>query len=340
MLAQTYVKPMSMVGLALALLLISGNGTAEETNFTDRKSEGWFFYNELEEKVIEPDEPLDPQPTVTATPPPEQKPAPALPPEPPSAPPPQALSAEWMRENLPKYMDRAWDDPSPENVQAFFYLQRYAMDRSGEFAEVAQQVTMGNAMLDESSRRPFSTSAAQDLDRIAGQNRNVILQDISTQAGLFVFYTGQCQLCQTMAPVLKHLDGQFEMTPISLDGTDLPGNPFPSMRVDEGHAERLGVQSLPAIYLVSPDAEFIPLAQGAVSLTDLRERIVLGAMQMGLVSQDDYNRTRTVNNLHLNLTNRSLNLQAPADDPTGFIEPSDVIDALRQSSERSAPEKY
>jgi len=322
-------KLLAPFALAIALGPWALAAIANDTNdarFTERKEEGWFFYNETYEEEPEKVEPPPPEPPPTVTvvePPKPQEMAPA-----PSEPPPP-LSAEWMRENLPKYMDRAWNDPSPENVQAFFTLQRYAMDRSGEFAEVAQKVTMGNAMLDESSRRPFSTFAAQDLDRFAGQQRTALLDKIASTAGLFVIYSSECRLCQTMAPVLAHLNGQFEMTPISMDGKDLPGAPFPRMRPDQGHAEQLGVQALPAIYLVSQEAEFIPLAQGATSLTELRERIVLGAMQMGLVTQEEYNRTRTVNNLHLNLAKQPINLESNPDDPTGFIDPAVLIQSLQ-----------
>lgn len=323
------------LGLALVLVLYPGLAMAQtsEARFIERKAEGWFFYNEQIEEEVPPIEELPPEPPQTVT---ETTPPPVADAQPAPEPSPAPLSAEWMRENLPKYMDRAWDDPSPENVQAFFMLQRYAMDRSGEFAEVAQRVTMGNPMLDESTRRPFSTFAAQDLDRIAGQQRNALIDKISQSAGLFVFYSSDCRLCQTMAPVLAHLDGQFEMTPISMDGQDLPGNPFPRMRPNQGHAEQLGVQSLPAIFLVSEDAEFIPLAQGATSLTDLRERIVLGAVQIGVISEDEFNRTRTVNNLHINLANQPLNLEDAPVDPNGLIDPRHLIQTL-QTSPASLP---
>lgn len=317
-----------LLHLAISLALSSTVSVVladdRDARFTERKAEGWFFYNETIEAEPEQEEVVEPTPPQTLT---EATPPPTLVPAAPS-PPPAPLSAEWMRENLPKYMDRAWNDPTPENVQAFFLLQRYAMDRSGEFAEVAQRVTMGNPMLDESSRRPFSTFAAQDLDRFAGQQRNALLAEISTKAGLFVFYSSECRLCQTMAPVLAHLDTQFDLTPISMDGKDLPNSPFPNMRVNDGHAEQLGVQTLPAIFLVSPDAQFISLAQGASSLTDLRERIVLGATQMGLVTEEQFDNTRTVNNLHINLANRPLQLEANQDDPTGFIEPAQLIQSL------------
>lgn len=320
--------------LALVLSPYLATVQANESRFTERKAEGWFFYNETIEEEAPPPEELAPEPpkTVTESTPPPEGVEPTPPPSPPAP-----LSAEWMRENLPKYMDKAWDDPSPENVQAFFLLQRYAMDRSGEFAEVAQRVTMGNPMLDESTRRPFSTFAAQDLDRIAGQQRNALLDQIASSAGLFVFYASDCRLCQTMAPVLAHLDGQFEMTPISMDGNDLPGNPFPKMRPNQGHAEQLGVQSLPAIFLVSEEAEFIPLAQGATSLTDLRERIVLGALQIGVISEDEYNRTRTINNAHINLSRQPLNLESDPSDPTGFVDPRQLIQSLQTPSSSSLP---
>lgn len=319
--------PLSLCfGLCLLVSFnVSANSAPEAIRFEERKAEGWFFYNEKYEEEPEPeDAPPPPLPTTTTTAPPEPTPAEAK-----SEPaPPAPLSAKWMRENLPKYMDAAWNDPSPENVQAFFMLQRFAMDRSGEFADVAREVTMGNVMLDESTRRPFSSFASQDLDRQAGQRRRRLLQDIAQKAGLFVFYESDCGLCKTMAPILSLLNSDFTMTPISLDGKDLPGDPFPNMRPDQGHAEQLGVETLPAIYLVTPEGEFMPLAHGATSLTDLRERIVLGATQLGVISEDAYNSTRSVNNLHLDLSPGSIQPNAGAMNPTGFIDPAALLQQL------------
>ena len=46
---------------------------------------------------------------------------------------PVAFSSEWLNTMIPKYLSRAVDDPTPENVEAFFLLQRLAMDKAERF---------------------------------------------------------------------------------------------------------------------------------------------------------------------------------------------------------------
>ena len=85
-------------------------------SFYQGKSEGWFWYQTYPDPV----------------PPVQEKPAP--PPPPPPAPEPVSkvdqaptapFTSAWIRLELPKFRDRAMDDPTPENVRAYYYLQRF-----------------------------------------------------------------------------------------------------------------------------------------------------------------------------------------------------------------------
>lgn len=327
----TTLKPIAMALIAAYLTAMGTHAVAEpQERFIERKAEGWFFYNEELEK--EPEEPPEPEPipppqNVTTTTPPAQSTSPS-PPASAEPKPPAPLSAKWLRENMQKYMDAAFDNPTVENVQAFLYLQRYAMDQSSEFAQVAERARLGNPMLDETTRRPLATYASQDLDRQAGKARTEILASLAEKVGVFFFYESDCGLCRTMSPILAQLNRQFVTTPISMDGKDLPGDPFPNMRPDAGHAEQLGVQVLPSVYLASPDGEFVPVAQGAVSLTDLQERIVLGALQQGWITPEDFNRTRPITNADMSLA-KAAPLSALEEmgitDETGFIPPEVLL---------------
>lgn len=330
------LRPLVAAFLAASMAL-SAPGLVAQERFVDRKAEGWFFYNEQwheepEEEELAPEPPPTPTTTTTTTPPPQPQ-------APPAATPPAPLSAAWLRENIPKYLDAAFDDPTVENVQTFLYLQRLAMDRSSEFAEVAQLARLGNPWLDETARRPIAPYAAQDLDRHAGEARRELLAELSERVGVFFFYSSDCQLCRTMSPILNMLESQFVTTPISLDGKDLPGNPFPNMRPDNGHAEVLGVEMLPAIYLASPDGQFVPIAQGAISLQDAQERVILGALQEGWITPQQYQRTRAVNNTDMNLARVVTPSQI---DPTlmidedGFIPPELLYQHLNRANRGNA----
>ncbi len=50
-------------------------------------------------------------------------------------------------ENLPKYKDLAWNNPTVENVRTFLYLQRFAIDRSEQFSDATELAVVGDPFL-------------------------------------------------------------------------------------------------------------------------------------------------------------------------------------------------
>ncbi|WP_374978351.1 conjugal transfer protein TraF [Shewanella sp. LC2] len=107
------------------------------SGFYERKEEGWFWYKE---EPKEPEKkPEKPKPKPVA----EAKPTPTNPTEPQTSGP-EMFSAKWFRENLPKYKDLAWNDPTVENVRMFLYLQRFAIDRSEQFSDATELAVVGD----------------------------------------------------------------------------------------------------------------------------------------------------------------------------------------------------
>ncbi|MCX7100910.1 MAG: conjugal transfer protein TraF, partial [Methylobacter sp.] len=133
------------------------SASVQNSTYYEDKERGWFWYEEpvLDEDVAEP-EPLLPEP-----PPIQEKKAEPEPAKPPEAKP---LSAEWFRKNMEKYRDKAIDEPTPQNVSAYMYLQRVMLDKAEKFTEVSQQVVMSDPVLDENSRRPIATFGAFAMD--------------------------------------------------------------------------------------------------------------------------------------------------------------------------------
>jgi conjugal transfer pilus assembly protein TraF len=82
--------------------------------------------------------------------------------------------------------------------------------------------------------------------------------------------------------------------PVSIDGAPLPGGAFPAFSRDRGQAQALGVVSTPALFLARPPDVLLPLAQGLLSLAQLKERVVRAAVDAGWISADTYTRTRPV----------------------------------------------
>ncbi len=111
---------------------------------------------------------------------------------------------------------------------------------------------------------------------------------------LFFFFGAECVYCQTLATDLAQFSGAtgMQILPVSLDGSTLPE--FPNPRTDNGIARRLGINTLPAVFLAAPGRNQItPLGFGPVNSADLVDRIVAIANPSGMASVD--NATPTLN---------------------------------------------
>lgn len=282
------------VGLSLPVTTFAQS----KHGFYERKEEGWFWYQKEPEPVEEELEEIEPPILEVAMPEPEPEPEPT--PQESSTPP--VYSTAWLKEALPKYHLLAIDNPTVENVKAYLYLQRLAIDRAERYATASEMATVGDPFLDETIRRPIANFATGTVDAATGLATNQVIRDIAQRAGLFFFFSSECTLCELQAPLIKTLvqhEG-FSLVPISTDNKNLVTNPFDNYQNNEGHAEMLGVQTLPALFLVTPDGKFSPIGQGAFSLSEIQQRLLIVARRENLISEAEYNKTRPIIN-HNNL---------------------------------------
>jgi conjugal transfer pilus assembly protein TraF len=271
------------------LCLLLATGKAEEGRFYRGKEEGWFWYKD--KAVVEEKKPDSnfPQPLPFS----HIEPSKAV------------FSTAWLRENLPKVRDMAIDNPTPENVAAYFALQRVAMDKAERFSRTARMLPMLYPELDENIRRPIASFAAQAVDRQAAQEKQRALSEIAKKAGIFFFFKSDCPYCQAQSPVLKMLEEKhgFKVVAISVDGAGMPGDLYQDFKIDQGQAEMLGVVQTPAMFLVRPEEEpsrrIRLLGQGALSLSELEDRILDVAVEAGWIDQKTYKKTLPVAPLYL-----------------------------------------
>ena len=255
--------------------------------------DGFFWYRDPKPTPEAEEVPEPTPPPVAEAPPPE--PTPAAEPTPPPGP--ALFSSAWIREQMPIYLDRAIDDPSPENVAAYFALQRLTLDRSQKFSEVAQGVVMGQALLDESFRRPLNTFGAMAQAREAETQRRRVFNELNTKVGIWYFYRSDCGYCVQQGPILESLakDLGFTITAISMDGRPPPSGGFTSFVTDQGQSQLLGVQATPAIFVVKPETqEVVSISQGLVSVGDFMDRAILAAHKQKWISEVDYQLTRPI----------------------------------------------
>ena len=243
--------------------------------------EGWFWYRDDAESPIDTDIPTTSMRPESSTP---------------------SYSTAWIRKNLPALRELAIDSPTPENVRAYLYVQRLAMDRASEFESVAAFVTSADPYLDQVSRFPTSEGGAAIGGRQAEKGKEEVLFELGQSAGIWFFFRSDCEYCHAMVNVLLNLKRMynFKVMPISLDGAGLDPR-LGAFAVDRGQAAQLGVEVTPSMFLVRPPNldDVVPIAQGFVSMKDMEERIVRMAYFHGWISERDYTRTRIANPMQL-----------------------------------------
>lgn len=304
--------------LATLVVLGLGMGTAiagtENSIFYQKEREGWHFYEDPErdeEPAERPKEPEKPE-KAEAKPTTEKKPRG-----------PKPMSVQWIKKNIKKFRNRAINNPTRENVQAYMYLQKAAMDKASRFSEVSSEVTVGDPYLDEKVRRPTATYAVNAAQRRANQASNSTLKDLAANenVGLLFVFSSDCPYCRTQAPVLKRF-GQLYNLPIravSLDGDHMPGTPFPDASYDPSLGERLGVRQTPATFLVKPPDAMSPLANGVLSLKGLKKRAILVAKREGWIDRETYETTTSVNPVDPETAIKPREARDSLDDPEALI---------------------
>ena len=304
---------------ALSVALMFAASPALAQDYYDRGEEGWFWYKE--EPVAEaPEDEEEPEPSPPKVAEPEKpEPTPA---EEPSGPP--ALSAAWYEKNLERYLHRAIDDPTPENVEAYYRLQRIGLEKAHVFAEVAQQVVANNPDLDNFGARPPSGPGSRALEVRARQNKARVADEIWQEAGIAFFFEDDCVLCDEQAKILGRLadSSTLSVMPVSLDGSE-PHSALKGMNtvVDQGQADMLEIEAGPALYLLRPPSEWIPIAAGMLSENQIYDRTIQIAHSEGWIGDEAYESTRPINR-------QRFATQIPGDTETLPDNPTDLVQLL------------
>lgn len=297
----------SLIAAAIALTLAPAIGSAQSgkpsqpPGYFEDSSRGWHFYE---------------------IPPPEPEPEPVVPPGGAgegAAPP---LSTAWIRENLPIIRDRAIDNPTRENVEAFALLQRLSMDMAERFAGVMQVVSQDPA-IDEYARSPLTALQRAAADDVQNQASAEVMAKIAQVTGLWYFYRSDCPYCAAQDPVLKRFADAsgLQVLPISLDGLPLPSGLFPDYVNDSGQAAELRVTSTPTLVLAHPETNRLyTIGAGLKTRPELSERILQIAYAEGWITDDEFARaTRGQERSLMALTNDQLPADL-ADNPSLLLE--------------------
>ena len=174
-------------------------------------------------------------------------------------------------------------NPTEANLKTYIQLQELAMNQAATFTDQWQRVIWQNPDLDYSQRgRPINQVAQQTWDANRSQDKARAIREIAKENGILFFYRSDCPYCHAMAPILKEFSLTYgvNVMPVTLDGGTIA--PFVNSLPDNGIATRLGVKTVPAIFVMETRTkQFKPLAYGVIASSSLEDRFLAFSKPVG-----------------------------------------------------------
>lgn len=272
--------------IATILLAASAAQAGNIDPFYADRQRGWFWHEDPSDVQPAP-EPVAPPPPKAAAPTPAPAPAPAEP---------APMSLAWVKANLETARDRAIDNPSRENVEAFLAIQKVYLDKSSKFS-VAFQDTLRGSAFDENANWSAGTAGQRAVEQDVTDTENRLIKAVARVAGLWVFYRSDCSYCKSELPALINLRAAHGVKTmlISMDGLPLAGAESLPWVKDTGQAARLGVQATPTIFISHPASNtLVPVSHGAIAQDELTRRLVDTAVKAGWITTGGTDRLRLV----------------------------------------------
>ncbi|UVW30531.1 conjugal transfer protein TraF [Massilia sp. H6] len=204
------------------------------------------------------------------------------------------VDVKWLQENYKLLEERAIDDPTDENVAAYLYVRRIAMDKSQRFSEKVSEVTNTDPLLNENNRIPYASAGAQSIRSANRRAQEQATRELATAGGLVVFVDGSCRFCAMQMPIVSALRTQYGMEAlvVSLDGKRPRGYSGPLVR-DNGLYRKLDLKLTPSVvYVHRPRAyqdgkdnnQYRVIAQGFYAQDELVKQIAFAGHTTKLLS--------------------------------------------------------
>ena len=199
----------------------------------------------------------------------------------------EMTSVEEMRKELVRLRDIAIMTPTQANMYAYLDANNFMMDKSSAFADTWRRVAWQNPDIDYNTRAPTATFARNALKDKRQTDQASVMASLARTHGVLFFFRSDCDFCHLQAPIMKMLSQRYgiEVLAVSVDGG--PIKEFPNAKVDNGISRVVtqgrGVQTVPAMYLVSRDQKHVvALGSGVLAMDEIVERArVLTTTQVG-----------------------------------------------------------
>ena len=302
-------KPLFLLG---ALLCLMGPSFAQDdgpraSQFTPFKGDGYYWYK------VDPEDAPKPK---------EEPPKAVASPAKPASAPPKAFSGQWLKENMPKLLDAAFDNPTTENVKNYMYAQRVLLDRSQNFSNKVKETVATDPFLDENNRVPLDQYAATAFNRAAEKDKSEVLKYLASKGGFWVFTDEptKCSACQNfVSNIFIRPNDKFGLiTQFGFEFKQISVN----TAAGKSAAKKLNLTVTPtAVFVVPPDRYYL-ISQGLMAQDRLVDRLMIAASSADLLPKRYLEMANPYDKGLLDNTQ----LQAvPQDD-----NPSKVMNSLRQ----------
>jgi hypothetical protein len=235
----------TFIGGLIITLIIAVNASAS-SQWWEKKEEGWFFYKD--NKPVKPkkeEKKEEKKPEIKNSQP-------------------SMLFTEKMQRREKELLSKAIEKPTEENLKAYMIHNQKMLEASKDFAFAWQKVLMKEPSLNYFPRE--EDYSKKTMDAIA---------KLREDAGIYFFYSARCDSCLLQAEQIIEFSQKHNFTifPISVDGSVLPE--LSNTRMDNGIVANLGVDKVPALFLVFPKERKIePLASSYISAYDIERRLL------------------------------------------------------------------
>ncbi len=196
--------------------------------------------------------------------------------------------ASLLKRIIPDALNKALDNPTYENVENFYFLQKMALDKSQKFEDISRRIPLLDPQYDELRNRPQSPHENLLHKKAAEKKRLAIFKKIAQKAGIFFIYKGSCSKCHLAKRQVNALS-QYGFKIIAISADDLL---FKDLMVEKNVSDKniplmLGITSVPSLVLVAPDSEqkFTVLTSSLLKDSDLYARIIEGGNMLGIASK-------------------------------------------------------
>ncbi len=347
--------------LLLVLILFNSSAyalyTASPSSFWNKNAEGYFWYQKDKEELHLKNTKVKPKENIVTA---EKEPKEPLEAKPTENSAPKVFSADWVRKNLEVYKQVAWDNPTVENLRAYLYLQRFAVDRSEQFAYAGQMAVLGDPYLDEVSRAPMGGNMTKIRGYLLnGEQKYVLNKLFDDRVGVFFVFKNNCYLCDRQAKVLKLAKQEMpnlEIQAVALDEPDdkcESAKEFTDYIVNPDVIKDYDIKALPASFFFNAKtSEIKPLVQGFVTLADFNRRSIQAAQKYQWLPPEDFNLVKPVDDvtsLASLLTTDSdlatrLTAQKSSENPLGqdtnYISPALFVKEIQKEKAKSIKDDF